>query len=107
MAETFSKLLDIKATPAEIEKIENDEATKKRWLENAKISSDGKYYIVVDTEYNGYGENLNLRPVYRIVTENYRMRRIGIGLAYLLVEKNLAFEMTKAQVIDARNALEY
>lgn len=66
-----------------------------KWLENAKISDEGRYYIVPELSYAGFDANANWNPCFYIVTAELKLKRIGLKFAVELAKLGQAIEISK------------
>ena len=69
-----------------------------RWLENAKVDTAGKYYIVPEVSYKNFETHENWNPVFYIVTNDLKLRRIGFEFVKELVARGQAIEISKSDI---------
>lgn len=69
-----------------------------RWLENAKVDTAGKYYIVPEVRYKNFEAHANWNPVFYIVTNDLKLRRIGVEFVKELVARGQAIEISKSDI---------
>lgn len=69
-----------------------------RWLENAKVDAAGRYYIVPEISYKNFEAHENWNPVFYIVTNDLKLRRIGFEFMKKLVACGQAIEINKQDI---------
>ena len=74
-----------------------------RWLENAKTDNEGRYYIVPELAYKNFEEHAKWNPCFYIVTEELKLRRIGLQFAKELVARRQAIEISKADMVSLKD----
>ena len=77
---------------------------KIRWLENAKINENGKYYIVPEADYKNFPANKGWNPCFYIVTNDLKIKRIGLKFAIELAKSDKAIELSKDEVKKLKKA---
>ena len=69
-----------------------------RWLENAKTDETGKYYIVPELAYKNFETNVNWNPMFYIVTNEFKLKRVGLKFVVALATLGQAIEISKNDV---------
>ena len=82
-------------TPAPAKKVP-DKA--ERWLANAKVDEAGRYYLVPEISYKNYEANANWNPCFYILTNDLKLRRLGLKFAIELAKQDKATEISKNNI---------
>lgn len=93
-----------KAAPKKSRKKTTAAEQQQKWLENAKVDENGKYYIVPELTYKGMELNKGWNPCFYIVTNDLKIKRIGLKFAIELAKSDKAIEISKGGVKELKKA---